>query len=101
MQYAELGPRVHTPARIGGGGTDVALEQKLAMSLAELKLSVRAGNCLETENINTIRDLVQRSDDQLLEVRNFGDTTLTEVREKLQELGLHLGMRVPPAQPTV
>ena len=101
VQYAELGPRVHTPARIGGGGTDVALEQKLAMSLAELKLSVRAGNCLESENINTIRDLVQRSDDQLLEVRNFGDTTLTEVREKLQELGLHLGMRVPPAQPAV
>ncbi|MDP6447300.1 MAG: DNA-directed RNA polymerase subunit alpha C-terminal domain-containing protein, partial [Pirellulaceae bacterium] len=54
-------------------------------------------NCLESENINTVRDLVQRSEDQLLEVRNFGETTLTEVREKLTELGLHLGMRVPPA----
>jgi DNA-directed RNA polymerase subunit alpha len=38
---------------------------------------------------------VQRSEDQLLEVRNFGDTTLTEVRSKLSELGLRLGMRLP------
>jgi DNA-directed RNA polymerase subunit alpha len=42
---------------------------------------------------------VQRSEDQLLEVRNFGETTLNEVKDKLTELGLHLGMRVPPAQP--
>ena len=57
------------------------LESKLNMSLAELKLSVRAINCLESENINTVRDLVQRNEDQLLEVRNFGETTLKEVRE--------------------
>jgi len=65
------------------------------MSLAELRLSVRASNCLEGENINTVRDLVQRNEDQLLEVRNFGETTLTEVRDRLKELGLHLGMRLP------
>jgi DNA-directed RNA polymerase subunit alpha len=41
--------------------------------------------------------LVQRNDDQLLDIRNFGETTLTEVKEKLTDLGLHLGMRVPPA----
>ena len=52
-------------------------------------------NCLESEAIHTVRDLVQKTEDQLLEVRNFGDTTLNEVREKLQELGLYLGMRVP------
>ncbi len=73
------------------------LEAKLNMSLADLKLSVRASNCLESENINTVRDLVRRNEDQLLEVRNFGETTLHEVREKLTELGLRLGMRVPPA----
>ena len=95
VQYAELGPRVHAPARGGSLGGDGALETKLNMSLAELKLSVRAMNCLETENINTVRDLVQKTEDQLLEVRNFGDTTLTEVKEKLTELGLYLGMRVP------
>jgi DNA-directed RNA polymerase subunit alpha len=67
------------------------------MSLAELDLSVRATNCLESENINTVRDLVLRSEDQLLEVRNFGETTLAEVRQKLSEIGLRLGMRLPSA----
>ncbi len=80
---------------------DAALEAKLNMSLAELNLSVRASNCLESENINTVRDLVQRNEDQLLEVRNFGETTLTEVREKLKELGLHLGMRLPLGQASI
>ena len=50
---------------------------------------------LESENIHTVRDLVRRNEDQLLEVRNFGETTLNEVQEKLAELGLRLGMRVP------
>jgi DNA-directed RNA polymerase subunit alpha len=98
VQYSELGPRVHVPARGGGHGLDAVLESKLSMPLAELKLSVRATNCLESENIATVRDLVTRSEDSLLEIRNFGETTLNEVREKLTELGLHLGMRVPPAR---
>ncbi len=97
VQYAELGPRVHAQARPTGGGADPAMEAKLNLSLAELKLSVRATNCLESENINTVRDLVQRTEDQLLEVRNFGETTLNEVKDKLRELGLSLGMRVPGA----
>lgn len=95
VQYTELGERVHAPAR--GSATDAVLEGKLNMSIAELHLSVRATNCLETENIGTVRDLVSRTEDQLLELRNFGDTTLTEVKERLEELGLHLGMRVPLA----
>lgn len=100
VQYSELGPRVSSVARAAGGGTyDPAVESKLGMSLAELKLSVRATNCLESENIHTVRDLVTRNEDQLLEVRNFGETTLREVREKLTELGLRLGMRVPAPSP--
>jgi DNA-directed RNA polymerase subunit alpha len=97
VQYTELGSRVGGAGRtVGiGGPMDGAIEQKLAMTLADLKLSVRASNCLESENIQTVRDLVQRSEDQLLEVRNFGETTLREVKEKLTELGLRLGMRVP------
>jgi DNA-directed RNA polymerase subunit alpha len=95
VQYSELGARVHAGVRSSGGSTDAGLESKLNMSLAELKLSVRASNCLESENIHTVRDLVRRNEDQLLEVRNFGETTLHEVREKLAELGLRLGMRVP------
>ena len=97
VQYAELGPRVHAPARGGTVGVDGALEAKLGMSLAELKLSVRAMNCLESENIHTVRDLVQKTEDTLLEVRNFGETTLTEVKERLHELGMYLGMRIPSA----
>src|SRR5262249_56170672 len=93
----ELGARVGGAGRTAGASVtmDGAIEQKLAMTLADLKLSVRASNCLESENIQTVRDLVQRSEDQLLEVRNFGETTLREVKDKLTELGLRLGMRVP------
>ncbi|OHB81466.1 MAG: DNA-directed RNA polymerase subunit alpha [Planctomycetes bacterium RBG_16_64_12] len=98
VQYSELGVKVHAEARAARSGSlDPATEAKLAMSLAELSLSVRASNCLESENINTVRDLVTRTEDQLLDVRNFGETTLNEVREKLSVIGLRLGMRLPPA----
>jgi DNA-directed RNA polymerase subunit alpha len=65
------------------------------MSLAELELSVRATNCLESEGITTVRDLVIRTDEELLEVRNFGETTLREVKQKLTERGLNLAMKLP------
>jgi DNA-directed RNA polymerase subunit alpha len=96
VQYSELGPQIFAESRAASGMiSDAAIESKLGMSLAELKLSVRATNCLESENIHTVRDLVTKTPDQLLDVRNFGETTLTEVREKLSELGLRLGMRLP------
>jgi DNA-directed RNA polymerase subunit alpha len=98
VQYTELGPQVRSPARDSSLGIDSALEVKLNMSLSDLNLSVRANNCLESENILSVRDLVSRTEDQLLEVRNFGETTLTEVKHRLRDLGLHLGMRLP-AQP--
>ncbi len=95
VQYNELGPMVHSETRpLGAVTVDQATEAKLAMSLAELELSVRASNCLESENITTVRDLVTRTEEQLLEVRNFGETTLAEVREKLSDIGLRLGMRL-------
>ncbi len=97
-QYTELGPPVHSEVRaLGNIGVDQATEAKLAMKLAELDLSVRAANCLEVGDIKTVRDLVCNSEEQLLEVRNFGETTLVEVREKLSDIGLRLGMRLPPA----
>jgi DNA-directed RNA polymerase subunit alpha len=104
VQYTEPGPEVplDEPIEIGsarpaGGDVgDAELEGKLNMSLAELELSVRATNCLETEGIQTVRDLVMRTPDELLEVRNFGDTTLREVQAKLAERNLSLGMRIPP-----
>ncbi len=74
---------------------EAPLESRLGMLLSDLKLSLRASNCLEAENISTLRDLVSRSREELLEVRNFGDTTLEEIEEKLAEVGLTLGMQVP------
>ncbi|QDS95157.1 DNA-directed RNA polymerase subunit alpha [Roseimaritima multifibrata] len=95
VQYRELGPSIFSASRGGAGSAEAQLDAKLNMTLGDLKLSVRANNCLESEDIQTVRDLVQRNEDQLLEVRNFGETTLNEVREKLAQYGLHLGMRVP------
>jgi len=96
VQYSELGNQVHAADRTVTTSADAEMDAKLNMPLAALNLSVRANNCLESEEINFVRDLVQQTEDQLLEVRNFGETTLIEVHEKLGELGLHLGMRVPP-----
>jgi DNA-directed RNA polymerase subunit alpha len=101
VQYNELGPRIHAEPRAAPVGVDPALEPKLSMSLADLQLSVRAMNCLESESIHTVRDLVSRTEDQLLEVRNFGETTLNEVKEKLADIGLRLGMRLPPPAPSL
>jgi DNA-directed RNA polymerase subunit alpha len=99
IQYAEPGPEiaVDEEPKVGATGdtVDHELERKLNMSLAELELSVRATNCLESEGITTVRDLVLRTDEELLEVRNFGETTLKEVKNKLQERGLALGMKLP------
>ncbi len=99
IQYAEPGPEIAVDDVPQPTTTidviDAELERKLAMSLAELELSVRATNCLESEGITTVRDLVIRNDEELLEVRNFGETTLKEVKQKLTERGLTLGMRLP------
>jgi DNA-directed RNA polymerase subunit alpha len=99
VQYTDPGAELPIDDRFDGGAErgvgDADLERKLNMSLAELELSVRATNCLESENISTVRDLVARTEDELLEVRNFGETTLKEVKQKLGEHGLVLGMRVP------
>jgi DNA-directed RNA polymerase subunit alpha len=99
IQYAEPGPEIPIEDRVEIGAqadaVDHELERKLNMSLAELELSVRATNCLESEGITTVRDLVMRTDEELLEVRNFGETTLKEVKAKLDERNLHLGMKLP------
>jgi DNA-directed RNA polymerase subunit alpha len=98
IQYAEPGPEMsldeRAEAAAAGDSVDHELERKLNMSLAELELSVRATNCLESEGITTVRDLVIRTDEELLEVRNFGETTLREVKQKLTERGLTLGTKL-------
>lgn len=94
VQYSELGPAVFAEPRAASHG-EVISESKLNMSVADLKLTARAMNCLREENIFSVRDLIGRTPEQLLDLPKFGDTTLAEVNEKLGELGLRLGMRVP------
>jgi DNA-directed RNA polymerase subunit alpha len=64
------------------------INQKLATSVSELDLSVRASNCLAVTNIKTLGDLVTKREDELLELKNFGKTTLVEIKKKLSQLGL-------------
>lgn len=68
------------------------IKSKLDMPVTKLELSVRASNCLEAENIMTIRDLCQRTEADMLNVRNFGKTSLIEVKKKLADMNLSLGM---------
>ena len=94
LQYDRLGSFVYATRTPKVGTADPTFEAKLAMSIGELALSVRAANCLEAEKILFVRDLVTRTEDSLLEVRNFGENTLNEVKEKLATLGLRLGIRL-------
>lgn len=97
IQYDCTGGSVFTRAKIdGGSGLDPMLEEKLNKSLSDLKLSVRASNCLEKANVRTVRELVSLTEDDLLALHNFGENSLSEVKEKLAELGgqIHLGMRL-------
>ena len=66
--------------------------QKLAMSVNEIELSVRAANCLNNANITTVGELAQKSEADMLKYRNFGKKSLNEIKQKLAELGLQLGM---------
>ena len=62
--------------------------------LAELELSVRARNCLDSANLQTLGELVSMSEAEVMKLKNLGKTSLTEIKNKLSELGLNLGMQV-------
>lgn len=70
------------------------LKELFARPVDDLELSVRSGNCLKASNIRTLGDLVQRSESEMLQFRNFGRKSLTEIAEILQRHGLHFGMDV-------
>jgi DNA-directed RNA polymerase subunit alpha len=68
------------------------LDRKLNTPLTEIELSVRAANCINAAGIKTMRDLTQKSEAEMLKYRNFGKKSLTEIKLKLTEMGLSLGM---------
>jgi len=73
------------------------LLEKFRIPVEELDLSVRSANCLKNANIRTIGDLVQKSESEMLKTKNFGRKSLNEIKELLEEMGLNLGMRLPPS----
>jgi DNA-directed RNA polymerase subunit alpha len=75
---------------IGPSPTDAALAEDLAMPIEQLDLTIRSYNCLKREGIHTVGELVARSEADLLDIRNFGAKSITEVKEKLVGLGLSL-----------
>ncbi|MEO1130557.1 MAG: DNA-directed RNA polymerase subunit alpha [Planctomycetota bacterium] len=95
VQYFEAGEERVSEDAAAAASVDDELIRKLNMPIGELDLSVRASNCLESARINTVAELVQRTEADLLKVRSFGKTSLREVKRKLQDLGLSLGMPLP------
>jgi DNA-directed RNA polymerase subunit alpha len=84
------------------GGADGELPENLAeylnKSVDELELSVRSANCLKNAGIRTIRDLVQRTEKDMLETKNFGRKSLNEIKDILRPMGLSLGMEIEPVE---
>lgn len=104
VQYFEL----KEDLAVEGGGlapegdetaTRKELDELLSKSVDILDLSVRAKNCLESEDLQTLRDLVQMTESDILKVRNFGKTSLKEVKTKLGAMGLSLGMVIEGEAP--
>lgn len=69
------------------------LKKLLNMSVNEIELSVRAANCLNNANITTVGQLAMKTEQEMLKYRNFGKKSLNEIKDKLQALGLTLGMK--------
>ncbi len=70
------------------------LRKLLNMSVNEIELSVRAANCLNNANILTVGELAMKSESEMLKYRNFGKKSLNEIKAKLEQLGLALGMNI-------
>ncbi|HYT31301.1 MAG TPA: DNA-directed RNA polymerase subunit alpha [Thermoanaerobaculia bacterium] len=80
----------------GEGQLPENLAEYLNRSVDELELSVRSANCLKNAGIRTIRDLVQKSEKDMLETKNFGRKSLNEIKDILRPMGLSLGMELEP-----
>jgi DNA-directed RNA polymerase subunit alpha len=98
VQYFELGEETATASQISDEieseeqAVNEELAQKLAMPIQELELSVRASNCLESAKTETVGQLVKMTEADLLKIRSFGKTSLREIKRKLADIGLSLGM---------
>ncbi len=98
VQYFQVGKETvaeeAAPAEDEEETVDEELENKLDTPIQELELSVRASNCLEAAKIETVRDMVRMAEADLLKIRSFGKTSLREIKRKVADMGLELGMDV-------
>jgi DNA-directed RNA polymerase subunit alpha len=90
INFQEEDEAVVTPV----AGTSESLNPNLFKSVEEFELSVRSANCLQNANIQYIGELVQKTESDLLKTKNFGRKSLKEIKDKLSELGLQLGMHL-------
>ena len=95
VQYFDLGTEQISVEASAAASVDDELIRKLNMPVTDLDLTVRASNCLNSAKIRTVSDLVSKDEPELLAVRSFGKTSLREVKRKLEEMGLSLGMKLP------
>jgi DNA-directed RNA polymerase subunit alpha len=98
VQYCEIGEETVAGEVVEEApekeGIDQELVEKLKVPIQELELSVRASNCLESVKVETVGQLVRMTDADLLKIRSFGKTSLREIKRKLADIGLSLGMMV-------
>ena len=96
VQYSEVGPETVETEVVEAEAEEEAIDQellaKLEMSLEQFDLTVRSNNCLESMNIRSVGELVRLTEADLLKIRSFGKTSLREIRRKLADMGLSLGM---------
>ncbi len=84
---------IDEPAPIVQGKEKSQFSEHLDKSVEELELSVRSYNCLKNSDIKSIRDLVQKSEAEMLKTKNFGRKSLNEIKDILITMGLGLGMK--------
>jgi DNA-directed RNA polymerase subunit alpha len=106
VSYSDAGGDLATTEEVPEPAEEIVQQQQdelgqiLSAPISEMQLSVRSSNCLDAEQINTIGELVRRTESDLLNVRNFGKTSLNEIVAKLEEMGLELGMDIPESAPS-
>lgn len=95
VQYFDIGEEHVSEGAAAAAGVDEELIRKLNMPIQQLDLSVRASNCLESARIDTVAQLVVMPEPELLKLRSFGRTSLREVKRKLLDIELDLGIELP------
>ena len=82
------------PEKLISSPEEEALLRKMLIKVSSIELSVRAQNCLKNANINYLGELVQKSESEMLKYRNFGKKSLDEIKDRMQEMGICLNMKI-------